>query len=362
MVLRYVILAVLLAAMLSLANLCLAADDPFWELVHDRAVMADLKLTGQQQAAWHGVLDPLDLAVFRLRNKSAAEAQPALVKAVEEARAGLKGAVKPTQWARLEAIRLRVLGARALAEEHVASHLKLTDAQREKVKDLLDEFQTARAELQKSAGDKPVAEIAKERDQIATDERAAIQKTLTAPQLTRLRGMLAADFDTAGLGHSAFKAPDLVGDKQKWLQSQPRSLNQLSGQVVVVHFFAFGCINCIHNYPSYRKWQEELSSQGVVLIGIHTPETTAERNTETLAHKLKEEKLAFPVLVDNDQANWNAWGNNVWPAVYLIDKQGYLRTYWPGELNWEGRDGEGQMRKQIESLLAEEAGEANLPR
>jgi peroxiredoxin len=353
MVLRSLGWAALTSALILPVGLIKAADDPFWDLVHDRAVVADLKLSAQQLAAWHGVLDPLDLQVFRLRNKAAAEAQPAAAKAVEEARTGLAGVLKPDQKKRLEAIRVRMLGTRALADEQVADQLKLTETQRGKVANLLEEFQSARAELQKQT-DKTQQEKQKEWDRIATDERAAVQKLLTAPQLARLRELLAADFDTGSVGQSAYKAPELIGDKAVWLQSEPLTLGQLSGKVVVVHFFAFGCINCIHNYPSYRKWQEELTSQNVVLIGIHTPETTAEHNAETLARKLKEEKLTFPVLVDNDLANWNAWGNNVWPAVYLIDKQGYFRSFWPGELNWEGRDGEGQMRKQIEKLLAEE--------
>jgi thiol-disulfide isomerase/thioredoxin len=343
----------LLACLLVWADWCVAADDPYWDLVHDRAVVTELKLTSAQQTAWHGVLDPLDLQVFRLRNKSAAEAVPALTKAVDDARAGLKEVLQPSQRARLEAIRVRVLGPRALADEQVAKQLKLTQMQRGQVTDLLAEFKSARAALQKPAEDQSAADIEKERTRIATDERNAIQKLLTAPQLTRLREMLATDFDTARLGQSAFKAPEFVGGPEQWLQSQPLSLDRLRGKVVVLHFFAFGCINCIHNYPSYRNWQEELAAQDVVLIGIHTPETMAERSTETLARKLKEETLKFPVLVDNDQSNWNAWGNNVWPAVYLIDKQGYLRTYWPGELNWEGQDGEGRMRKQIESLVEE---------
>jgi thiol-disulfide isomerase/thioredoxin len=352
MVLRHLVWAALAGMLLVPANGSSAADDPYWDLVHDRAVVADLKLSAEQLAAWHGVLDPLDLQVFSLRNKAAAEAQPAAAKAIEEARTGLADVLTPNQRARLEAIRVRMLGSRALADEQVAKQLKLTETQRGKVTDQLEEIQSARAELQKQA-DKSPDEKQKEWDRIAADERAAIQKLLTAPQLARLREMLAADFDTSSLGQSAYKAPELVGEKPAWLQSEPLALSQLSGKVVVVHFFAFGCINCIHNYPSYRKWQEELASQGVVLVGIHTPETKAEHNTETLVRKLKEEKLAFPVLVDNDHANWNAWGNNVWPAVYLIDKQGYFRSFWPGELNWEGKDGAGQMRKQIEKLLAE---------
>lgn len=103
----------LFACLLVWANRCGAADDPYWDLVHDRAVVAELKLTPAQRTAWFKVLDPLDLQVFRLRSKAAAEATPALTKAVDDARAGLQGVLQPSQQARLEAIRVRVLGARA---------------------------------------------------------------------------------------------------------------------------------------------------------------------------------------------------------------------------------------------------------
>ena len=75
---------------------------------------------------------------------------------------------------------------------------------------------------------------------------------------------------------------------------------------------------------------------------------------DSIRKKAKEEKLLFPVLVDNERQNWNAWGNSMWPTVYLIDKQGYMRTYWMGELKWQGTDGEKVIREQIEELLSEE--------
>lgn len=68
---------------------------------------------------------------------------------------------------------------------------------------------------------------------------------------------------------------------------------------------------------------------------------------------MKEAQLKFPVVVDNDKKTWNNWGNTMWPSVYLIDKKGYIRYWWYGELNWKGTEGEKIMRKRIEELLAE---------
>jgi hypothetical protein len=71
--------------------------------------------------------------------------------------------------------------------------------------------------------------------------------------------------------------------------------------------------------------------------------------------KAKAEGAAFkfPVLIDNEKANWNAWGNSMWPSVYLVDKRGYVRYFWPGELKWEGATGDEWMGARIEELLAE---------
>lgn len=90
-------------------------------------------------------------------------------------------------------------------------------------------------------------------------------------------------------------------------------------------------------------------------MGVHTPETGEEHGLDALRRKLTENGLGFPVVVDNDSKTWNAWANNMWPSVYLIDKRGNVRTWWYGELNWQGAEGEARMRRNIEQLLAEDA-------
>ncbi len=92
----------------------------------------------------------------------------------------------------------------------------------------------------------------------------------------------------------------------------------------------------------------------MVIIGVHTPETEAERNVETLRTKVKEESFDYPVVVDNDKKIWDAWGNSMWPSVYLIDKQGRLRYWWYGELNWNEAGGQKTMADKIKELLAEQ--------
>ena len=112
-------------------------------------------------------------------------------------------------------------------------------------------------------------------------------------------------------------------------------------------------MNCHRNYPWYRDWKKSFAEQDVQLVGIHTPETQAERSIESVGKRAKEAEIDFPVLVDNDNKNWHAWGNQAWPTVYVIDKRGYLRYWWRGELNWRDAGGQKMLKAKIEELLKE---------
>jgi thiol-disulfide isomerase/thioredoxin len=329
--------------------------DPYWSLVHDQAVLDDLKLTPDQRKAWRDVLDPLDLQCFPLRNKSAAEAIAGFAKAAAEARTQLAKVLKPQQSQRLDQVVVRAQGPAALLRDDLAAKLKLTEKQRADIRKAIVEARDGRQKLEGDLRAAKLETAAAEKDlaKLNAAERDSVNSVLTNDQKIKLSGLIARDFDAAKLGRTAFKTPDLIADSDAWLNSQPLPADALRGRVVVVHFFAFGCINCIHNYPTYREWQKELADKDVQLIGIHTPETQAEHNVETLKSKLKAEELDFPVIVDNDKANWNAWGNSMWPSVYVLDKHGYMRAFWAGELRWQGATGDKQLRKTIETLLAE---------
>ncbi len=147
-------------------------------------------------------------------------------------------------------------------------------------------------------------------------------------------------------------APEF-GKTTDWLNSKPQRLADLKGKVVVIHFFAFNCINCKHNYPWYKEVQEKYKSADVVMIGIHTPELQSEYNVESLKKQLVQNGLTHPILVDNDYANWKLYDNRVWPCIYLIDKHGKARFRWDGELEWNNAGGSKIMHDKIKLLLAE---------
>lgn len=147
------------------------------------------------------------------------------------------------------------------------------------------------------------------------------------------------------------RAPEFTGVTE-WLNSKPLKLAGQKGKVVVVHFWTNGCINCIHNYPHLRAWQDRYKDEKKFLIvGIHTPEFAAEKDVKRIKARMEKNKLTFPVAVDNEGANWKAWGNRYWPCVYVVDKTGAVRQRWEGEL---GDEGYKKMTKLIDELLAEQ--------
>lgn len=147
-------------------------------------------------------------------------------------------------------------------------------------------------------------------------------------------------------------APEFDGITQ-WVNSEPLKLADLRGKVVLVHFWAFGCSNCIHDHDKYLAWQKKYAQRDVVLIGIHTPETSAEREIENVQRKVQEVGYQHAIAIDNEGAMWKAWRNRLWPSMYLIDKNGDARYAWEGELAWEGAQGVQIMSEKIEELRKE---------
>ena len=152
------------------------------------------------------------------------------------------------------------------------------------------------------------------------------------------------------------KAPELEERPESdWINSKPLRLSALRGEVVVLHFWTFGCINCQHNYPALKSWQQRYSKKGVTIIGVHTPETSREHQFENVRKSASQNGLKYAIVFDPDAKNWKAWDNRWWPSTYLIDKNGFVRYRWDGEFGWKKAKGEAIMRAKIEQLLAEPA-------
>jgi cytochrome c biogenesis protein CcdA/thiol-disulfide isomerase/thioredoxin len=140
--------------------------------------------------------------------------------------------------------------------------------------------------------------------------------------------------------------PSLDGAVE-WLNSPPLSVEQLRGKVVLVDFWTYSCINCIRTIPYVRAWAEKYKDQGLVVIGVHTPEFAFERNADNVRKAINDFQLGYPVALDNDYKIWRAFQNNYWPAHYFIDANGLIRYHHFGEGDYD------KSERVIQQLLKE---------
>ncbi len=116
-----------------------------------------------------------------------------------------------------------------------------------------------------------------------------------------------------------------------WLNSGPLSPADLRGHVVAVDFWTYTCVNWLRTAPYLRAWAEKYEDQGLIVIGVHTPEFPFEHDLENVERMLKKLRVVYPVAIDNDYAVWDAFSNRYWPALYLADADGALRYRHFGE-------------------------------
>ena len=177
-------------------------------------------------------------------------------------------------------------------------------------------------------------------------------------RLGRLRGHArfaeTASKPTAGLPVLG-RAPDFT-DNQRWFNTaggRALHLSQLRGRVVLVDFWTYTCINCIRTLPYVRAWDERYRRDGLTVVGVHTPEFAFEREAGNVQRAIAQNRLRYPVAQDNDYGTWNAYGNQYWPAKYLIDDRGRVRYVHFGEGDYD------KTESAIRALLAE-AGHSRL--
>jgi thiol-disulfide isomerase/thioredoxin len=143
------------------------------------------------------------------------------------------------------------------------------------------------------------------------------------------------------------KAPEFTGITGYLNTPAPIKLADLKGKVVLVHFWTYTCINCIHTIPHLNDWYQKYSNKGLVIIGVQAPEFNDEKNIDNVNAAVHNFQIKYPIILDNNYVNWNAYGNSYWPRDYLVDNQGLIRYNHIGEGNY------AQTEQMIQSLLAE---------
>lgn len=120
-----------------------------------------------------------------------------------------------------------------------------------------------------------------------------------------------------------------------WFNSPPLRMASLRGRVVLVDFWTQGCINCIRTLPHLQRWHERYGQQGLVIVGVHTPEFAHERAASRVASAIDRWQIPYPVAQDNHYRTWAAWRNQYWPAVYLVDRHGRVVFHHAGEGDYD---------------------------
>ncbi len=197
-------------------------------------------------------------------------------------------------------------------------------------------------------------------DFLTNPTRPLERSSAVEDRLADLRGRARFAETTEGGGRQAGlpvlgKAPDFTGN-QRWFNTPanaPLALPQLRGRVVLIDFWTYTCINCIRTLPYLRAWDERYRQRGLTVVGVHTPEFPFERDAGNVERAIAQNQLRYPVAQDNEYATWDAWGNQYWPAKYLIDARGRVRYAHFGE-------GEYDMTEAAVRALLAEAGESRL--
>jgi thiol-disulfide isomerase/thioredoxin len=139
-----------------------------------------------------------------------------------------------------------------------------------------------------------------------------------------------------------------LGGATEWLNSEPLGPAERGGHVVLVNFWTLTCINWLRTEPYVRAWSQAYRNDGLVVIGVHTPEFSFEHEIDRVRQATKERVIDYPVAVDNDYAIWSAFDNHYWPALYFVDADGIIRDHHFGEGRYE------QSERVIQRLLGVE--------
>ncbi len=175
---------------------------------------------------------------------------------------------------------------------------------------------------------------------VAASNQSAAEEKNVVPQTTRA----AINLPVEG------EFPSLAG-ATAWLNSPPLTASGLRGKVVLIDVWTYTCINWLRTLPYVRAWAEKYKNQGLVVIGVHSPEFGFEHDIDNVRRQAKDMRVDYPIAIDNDFAVWRALNNNYWPALYLVDAQGRIRYHQFGEGEYD------RTERVIQQLLAD-AGQA----
>lgn len=319
-------------------------------LLHAQETQKELKLTSEQIEELENLFASTDGPWWRARNLPADKQDEVVVSQEAWLSERLQKVLEPSQWKRLGELEMQAQSGRVLLRPDIQERLGLQQEQRLGIRQTIADSETTRLQLSKQAEKKP--SLQRELGQLQQRENTSLLSLLNPTQQQSLLSWYGPAMNLQAMKRIYAMAPQLEGI-DTWIQGEPIDLKQQRGKVIALHFYAFQCSNCVANLPVYNRLYEEFKSEEFLMVGIQTPELAPERDAGKVKQAAKKAEMQYPVALDVDSATWKAWDNTMWPTLYLIDKHGYIRWWWQGELNWQGATGDEDARKAIRELLSE---------
>jgi len=293
----------------------------------------------------------VDLPLWLLRDLPLEKRNEAATSLVGQLNKRLSEILSSWQLERLSQIVWQAQGIDALLEPQVGARLNLSAEQYNSMRVLLNASYRRLTSLRTDTAIPSESIRAVRILQLQAESMQSLLAILNATQRQAFTALMGRPFDLSHVRRLVCKAPEFKVDT--WINSSPLTMSELKGKVTVVHFYAFGCGNCIRTLPYYNDWQKRFGADSFHIVGIHRPETESERILEKVKKKAGEAGMDYPIAVDNESLAWDAWANHIWPSIYLVDKNGFVRYWWYGELNWQGTKSEEYLRARIQELIEE---------
>ncbi len=326
---------------------------PLTSLVRAEQVHQELALSAAQIGDVEKAAGEVDLPLWRLRDLPAKQRNEAADPLMQRLTDGLSQILSTRQLERLNQIVWQAQGIEAVLEPQVTVRLSLSAEQVNDIGSVLSASYDRMTSLQMNTEIRPESRKAAHARKLRAEAERGVLALMDSRQQHVLTLLMGRPFDLSQVRGVACKAPEL--EVETWLNSSPLKMSDLKGKVTVIHFYAFGCGNCVRNLPHYNDWHKRLGGGGLQIVGIHRPETQRERDVEKVKEKAAEAAMDYPIAIDNESLCWDSWANRIWPSIYLVDKNGFVRYWWYGELNWQGAESEKLVRGRIEELMAEQS-------
>ncbi len=336
----------------SLPDVIIPIPHPMTSLLRSELIQKELELSPAQLENIDKIISQYEQPLWRLRDLPVRQRNEKAAPLILQLREKLSQALSEKQFGRFGQLVLQARGVDAILEPQVMDALNLSPVHTQRIRQILNESRHRLTSLQSQIGNVSEARRRARLARLRAQASRSVSGYLNDRQQQAFTKLYGSNFnELSNVPNIACRAPEIEVDT--WLNSQPVKLSELKGKVTVVHFYAFGCGNCIRNLPHYNDWRKTFDKERFQIIGIHRPETQFERDIEKVREKAFEAVMNYPIAVDNDSKVWDSYANSIWPSIYIIDKSGFIRYWWYGELNWQGAKSELYLRNNIRELIEE---------